>query len=566
VIAGKEFCNATIIDGTATVNVPGLNKTTTVYILYMGDDNYNMAFTNVTITVYSGPKTNLTLNASVMAMGENVTIFVSGLENATGNVTVTIGENNYTTSIMMRMAFVSVPKLNETVTAYIYYPGDDNYNNASTTIEIKAKKDLNLNASADPIYIGQNATIIITGFENATGNVTVIAGKEFCNATIIDGTATVNVPGLNKTTTAYVLYMGDDNYNMAFTNVTITVNEKPEVVVNAPDVTKYYHGPERFVVNLTDADGNPIANKSINITINGVTYTKTTDENGSASINLGLNSAVYNATIQVDNITVTSVVTILSTVEGNDLVKVFRNATPYTAVFKDSEGNYLAAGTEVEFNINGVMYKKQVGENGVATLNINLAQGTYIITATNKVTGENCANNITVLPRIVENNDITKYYKNDTQYTVKLIGDDGNPVGAGEVVTFNINGVFYNRTTNASGEAKLNINLSPGDYVITADYKGCKVSNNIKVLPVLSAKDITMKYRDGTQFVATLVDGQGNPYPNQNVTFNINGVFYNKVTDSEGEAKLNINLMPGEYIITSSYNGTNIANKITIYA
>jgi len=27
---------------------------------------------------------------------------------------------------------------------------------------------------------------------------------------------------------------------------------------------------------------------------------------------------------------------------------------------------------------------------------------------------------------------------------------------------------------------------------------------------------------------------------------------------------LNINLMAGEYIITSSYNGCNIANKITV--
>ena len=110
----------------------------------------------------------------------------------------------------------------------------------------------------------------------------------------------------------------------------------------------------------------------------------------------------------------------------------------------------------------------------------------------------------------------------------------------------------------------MNINLQPGDYVITADYNGCRVSNSIKVLPVLNATDISMKYRDGTQFVATLVDGQGNPYANQGVTFNINGVFYIRYTSSAGEAKLNINLMPGEYIITSSYDGSNIANKITI--
>ena len=141
------------------------------------------------------------------------------------------------------------------------------------------------------------------------------------------------------------------------------------------------------------------------------------------------------------------------------------------------------------------MYDRKVsGDKGLARLNINLQQGEYIITAMNLVTGENTANSITVIPRIIENNDITKYYRNGTQYTVKIIGDDGKPVGAGESVTFNINGVFYTRQTDANGTAKLNINLRPGDYIVTAEYKGCMVSNNIKVLPVLTASDFVKKY------------------------------------------------------------------------
>ena len=48
------------------------------------------------------------------------------------------------------------------------------------------------------------------------------------------------------------------------------------------------------------------------------------------------------------------------------------------------------------------------------------------------------------------------------------------------------------------------------------------------------------------------------------LTFNVNGIFYNRLTDSNGQAALNIRLPPGEYIITSSFNGANIANKITI--
>jgi hypothetical protein len=94
----------------------------------------------------------------------------------------------------------------------------------------------------------------------------------------------------------------------------------------------------------------------------------------------------------------------------------------------------------------------------------------------------------------------------------------------------------------------------------------CKVSNKVKVLPVLSARDMSMKYRDESKFTAKLVDGEGKAYAGQTVQFNINGVMYNRVTDFSGQAKLNINLMAGEYIITSSYNGSNIANTIAIAA
>ena len=72
-------------------------------------------------------------------------------------------------------------------------------------------------------------------------------------------------------------------------------------------------------------------------------------------------------------------------------------------------------------------------------------------------------------------------YRDGTRFTVCIIGDDGNHVGAGENVTFNINGVFYTRTTNATGYVGLNINLPEGKYIITTYYKTCSESNTITV-------------------------------------------------------------------------------------
>ena len=124
--------------------------------------------------------------------------------------------------------------------------------------------------------------------------------------------------------------------------------------------------------------------------------------------------------------------------------------------------------------------------------------------------------------------------------------------------------MLYTRTSDANGYVKMNINLPPGTYIITAEYKGLRMSNTIKVLSVLEAKDLVMMYHDGSQFKAKVLDGQGRPYAGQTVTYNINGVFYTKTTDGDGIAALTINLPAGEYIITSMYNGLNVANKVTI--
>ena len=125
--------------------------------------------------------------------------------------------------------------------------------------------------------------------------------------------------------------------------------------------------------------------------------------------------------------------------------------------------------------------------------------------------------------------------------------------------------MFYERKTDENAIARLNINLAPGEYIITSIFGGFMVSNKITVLPILEAEDLVMQYRDGSTFDVILLNGQGNPLANAGVTFNINGVFYDRTTNENGVARLNINLMSGEYIITSSYNGCNIANKITIF-
>lgn len=73
-----------------------------------------------------------------------------------------------------------------------------------------------------------------------------------------------------------------------------------------------------------------------------------------------------------------------------------------------------------------------------------------------------------------------------------------------------------------------------------------------------------MNYGDGSSFRVKILDNRGNPLNNTNVTFNINGVFYNRVTDNYGIARLGIRLTTGEYIVTSIYGDYSKGNNIII--
>ena len=94
--------------------------------------------------------------------------------------------------------------------------------------------------------------------------------------------------------------------------------------------------------------------------------------------------------------------------------------------------------------------------------------------------------------------------------------------------------MFYTRTTNENGTAKLNINLEPGNYIITSSYNGGSVSNNIRVLTRLVSSDLSMNYRDGSSFKIVVLNEKGAISSCENITFNINGVFYNRTTDDNG--------------------------------
>ena len=167
--------------------------------------------------------------------------------------------------------------------------------------------------------------------------------------------------------------------------------------------------------------------------------------------------------------------------------------------------------------------------------------------------GSSSVTNLVEVLSTISANDVVKFYKNGTQYYAKFVDGNGNPLVNAEV-RFNINGVFYTRNTNGSGIAKLNIALYPDKYILTAYHPNGEAKGyNITVLSTINSSDIIKYFRNGTQYYATFYDGMGNPLINETVRFNINGVFYSRVTDDKGVASLGIKLRPDTYILTA-YN------------
>ena len=331
------------------------------------------------------------------------------------------------------------------------------------------------------------------------------------------------------------------------------------------DISLFYKNGTRFTAIFLDADGNPLANTNITFIINGVNYTRTTDAKGVASIaiNLAAGNYVVESKNPITNETVKNNLTVLSTISTANVIKLYKNGTQYYATFVDGQGNLLINKT-VKFNINGVFYDRKTDGNGTASLNINLYPGEYILTAYNPINNEAIASNITVLSTI-NGSDIKKYYRNGTQYTATIVDSNGTLL-VNKTIKLNINGVFYDRKTDENGIVTLNINLNPGNYTITVynPITGEENSNNVLVLSKLVAKDVKMDYKSGGKYSVTVLDDQGNPLPNKTVKLNINGVFYNRDTNENGTAYLNINLNPGEYICTAYYEDSVTSSKVTV--
>ena len=128
--------------------------------------------------------------------------------------------------------------------------------------------------------------------------------------------------------------------------------------------------------------------------------------------------------------------------------------------------------------------------------------------------------------------------------------------------------IYVQLLNSTKDDAQLKIEIKNKDDKINELNKKIKeLDNKIKELNreiiLLNGEDLPMSFKDGSKYSVKVMDRNGSPVPNAKVVITVNSVSYDRYTNNDGIASLDINLNPGTYTITATH-GKTIYNTITI--
>ena len=642
-----------ITNGVGQLNVTGLKEGTyDVKVTYIENDKY-LESTNDTAKVIVTKVDTANINVTVenITEGEPAIVKVTVPEDATGNVTVTIGNITKTVPISggeNEIIILDVPKGEHNVT--VTYNGDDKYapDNATDKITVAPKPP---EEGIDIDDLG-NGTVIVHVPGNASGNVTIKIGNNTYNATVVNGTATVDlvdeVPG---TYNATVIYTNEDGLNATTTKLVhipkyptpmsievkdANVGDVVKVVVNAGNVTgnvtieingvnytakveggkatfnvenltagnktivATYAGDDHYEFNSTTVQFEVFKNDapmSVSAAVNGAEITITVSDlptDATGYVIISVNGTEYGI-----NITKTNSVTISVPVAGDyDVVATYLGDDKYlsnssSTSFK-AEKSSADMYVEVDNTVAGddVVVKVTLPDDAKGNVTVKIGNTTQVVNVTGGETtiavpgiGEGTHDveviysgddqyspqtvntKVTVFKSIIAEN-LTRGWNSPYDYQAEFLDKDGH-VLANTDVQFIIDGKTYTVKTNDQGIAYLNTsNLAIGKYDVTiinpVTGETVNATTNI-VKRLIENKDITMDFVDGTYYVVRAIGDDGKPVgKDEFVDIYVNTIHYSCRTDEDGYARLKINLNPKTYTITAEYKSYKVSNKLVV--
>ena len=405
-----------------------------------------------------------------------------------------------------------------------------------------------------------------------SGNVLLAVFPGLIGKTNVDPHATFNI--------------ADDQLPKDSINTKITVS----------NMNTYPNSGATFTATLKDEYGNPLAGKTIKISLNGNTLTRTSDSKGKVSLPIKLASEktytislIFNGDDEYNKTSAKASIVVKKT--GQKIVssnKAFapNKASYYSITLKD-ENNKAIANKYVKFTINRKTYSVKTNSKGIAKVKIKLSvKKKYKISiksaATKKYRAMTKTNYITIkaLKQKISSSNVRYAPKSVNYYSISL-KDQNNIAIANKKITVKIGTKTYSKKTNSKGTVKIKINYSKkGTYKVTikspktkqyiAKSKANKiVITSLKQKIVSSNKKFTPKASG--YYNITLKDENNKAIPNKAVKFTLNKKTYTIKTNSKGIARLKINLTGDKaYALkisspkTNQYKAMTKTNNITV--
>ena len=292
-VDGKVFTKA-VVNGEATVDITGLSagaKVANVYFITSDKYNYN-ATTSTKFNVYQNVS-KIIIDVGTINVGEDEVINITFNDDATGNVTVYVGDQVFNRTITDHMVQIVVSRLAYgNYTVVVDYYGDVNYTKSTNSTKFSViKNDINVTVKVNStIFTIEDAVVNIT--LSADINTTVVLRVNDVNYTvsIVNGKGKLVLSDLdNGTYVIHALFDGNEKYLGNVSNVaTLMVNKVP-TKLNVTFVDEIKVGTDAvFDIRL-----NQTINTTVTLRVGKFNYTVDLIDGVGRLVLSGLDNATY---------------------------------------------------------------------------------------------------------------------------------------------------------------------------------------------------------------------------------------------------------------------------------
>ena len=381
----------------------------------------------------------------------------------------------------------------------------------------------------------------------------------------------------------YVEYLENLLYKGSSKPVSVVINRLASSI-SADNIVAYAIDDIRLIVNLTYGGNAAIGGAVVFLKENGAVIANlTTDKSGQVIFSLNdlpagshmlyiefTGSRCYESSGKSVSVVINKVDTILKAAD----VVAFPNEGKVVAKLTDQWGNPLS---DAQVYLNLAYFKNKmltpIGDGEYEFTFNGLTIGNF----TGKITfNENSTHNpstvgfsLEVLDRLNSNisaDNLTVFYDEYGILTAYLKDIRGNPIKNADVHLV-VNAKKNTLKTNAEGQVNFDLSVfklpvGSFDAVVSCDFTNHYVSSSAHVnitvnkLPTkIIAPDVTCTYGDGEYLVATLKDKNGKPLRSKEILVKINSRSISQGTDDNGQARLVVNLVHGNYTVEVCFEG-----------